>query len=164
MRVEARVTHAHPECGNGVTWSLEIRRGATRQRLAAGVAAGSQEVKVGPVEDLAVHAGDLVSLLIGPRDGNHACDLTDVELVIASVDEPRREWSLTRDVSGDVLAGNPHADRFGNEGVWHFYTEPVSAGGETGPVIPPGSLLARWQAASTARRETVGWRSRCRRC
>ena len=29
------------------------------------------------------------------------------------------------------------------------------AGGETGPVIPPGSLLARWQAASTRRRETA---------
>ena len=38
VKVDARVTHAHPECGNGVTWSLEIRRGATRQRLAAGVA------------------------------------------------------------------------------------------------------------------------------
>ncbi len=149
LKIDARVTHAHPECGNGVTWALEIRRGATRQRLAAGVSAGSREVKVGPVEKLDVHAGDLVSLLVGPRNGNHACDLTDVELVIASLGEPRREWSLTRDVSGDVLAGNPHADLFGNEGVWHFYTEPVSGGSETGPVIPPESLLARWRAAST---------------
>jgi hypothetical protein len=49
-------------------------------------------------------------------------------------------------VSGDVLAANPHSDRFGNEGVWHFYTEPTS-GNEAGPVIPAGSLLARWQSA-----------------
>ena len=31
LRVEGVVQHAHPECGNGVTWSLELRRGATRQ-------------------------------------------------------------------------------------------------------------------------------------
>ncbi len=149
LKVDARVTHAHPECGNGVTWALEVRRGATRQRLAGGVAVRNPVAKAGPFEGLDVHAGDLISLLIGPRDGNHSCDLTDVELVIASEGEPRREWSLTRDVSGDVLAGNPHADRFGNEGVWHFYTEPVSGGSETVPVIPSGSLLARWRAASS---------------
>ena len=40
LRVEGRVQHAHPECGNGVTWSLELRRGAVRQTLAAGVAQG----------------------------------------------------------------------------------------------------------------------------
>jgi len=146
MRVEAQVTSAHPECGNGVTWSLELRRGNTRQRLATGRAQGSKEVKVGPIENLAVQPGDLVSLLIGPRDGNHACDLTDLELVLKSMGESGREWNLTRDVSTDVLAGNPHADRFGNEGIWHFYTEAMS-GSETGPVIPAGSLLAKWQSA-----------------
>src|SRR5260370_12830 len=35
IRVEAKVTHAHPECGNGIEWFLELRRGQTRQRLAA---------------------------------------------------------------------------------------------------------------------------------
>src|SRR5678816_1374952 len=57
LRVEAKVTHAHPECGNGVTWSLELRRGATRQRLATGTAQGSKEVKVPSVEQLAVRPG-----------------------------------------------------------------------------------------------------------
>src|SRR5437867_6651584 len=82
FRIEATVQHAHPECGNGVTWSLELRRGVTRQRLAAGAAQGAKEVKVPPVEQLAVQSGDLVSILIGPRDGNHACDLTAVDLVL----------------------------------------------------------------------------------
>ena len=120
-----RVQHAHPECGNGVTWSLELRRGAVRQRLAAGVAQGAKEVTVGPVKDLAVQPGDLVSLLIGPRDGNHACDLTAVDLTLAG---GGREWNLAREVSADVLAGNPHADAYGNPGVWHFYTEPDKEG------------------------------------
>src|SRR5207249_4816147 len=38
LRVQGVVQHAHPECGNGVTWALELRRGNTRQRLAAGTA------------------------------------------------------------------------------------------------------------------------------
>lgn len=149
LRVEGQVTHAHPECGNGVTWSLELRRGASRQQLAAGISHGSTPVMVGPIESLVVQPGDLVSLRIGPRDANHACDSTDVELVLESREDEPRQWSLTRDVSGDVLAANPHADRFGNEGVWHFYSEPVKDG-ERGSVIPAGSLLARWQSAEQA--------------
>ena len=149
VRVQATVTHAHPECGNGVSWSLELRRGTSRQRLASGNAQGGKPVAVGPIEKLSVRPGDLISLLIGPR-GDHSCDLTDLELILTSTGEGGREWSLTRDVSSDVLAANPHPDRFGNPGVWHFYTEPIPAGRETAPVIPPGSLLAKWQLAETA--------------
>ncbi|HWE36728.1 MAG TPA: DUF1592 domain-containing protein [Isosphaeraceae bacterium] len=146
LRVVGKVTHAHPECGNGVTWSLEVRRGATRRRLASGTAQGSNGVAIGPVESLAVRPGDLVSVLIGPRDGNHACDLTDVELSLKEDGENGHEWNLTRDVSGDILAGNPHADRFGHDRVWHFYKEPVR-GNDSGTVIPSGSVLARWLSA-----------------
>ncbi len=149
VRIEGQVTHAHPECGNGVTWSLELRRGATRQRLTAGIAQGSKAAAIGPIDHLAVQPGDLVSILIGPRDGNHACDLTDIELNLKTTGEAGREWRLTRDISNDVLTGNPHADRFGNKEVWHFYTEAVK-GGDAGQVIPGGSLLARWLSADGA--------------
>ena len=148
VRIAGSVTHAHSECGNGVTWSLVLRRGGTRRQLAAGVSAGANAVAVGPIESLAVRPGDLVSLLIGPRDGNHVCDLTDVELTITSRDDNQQEWILTKDVSPDVTAGNPHADRYGNDGVWHFYTEPVTAG-DNRLLFPEGSLLARWQAADS---------------
>lgn len=146
VRIEGRVTHAHPECGNGVTWSLELRRGNTRQRLSAGVAHGPAPVTIGPHESVAVQSGDLVSLLIGPRDGNHSCDLTDIELSFTSAVDGR-VWSLTGDVSSDVLVANPHADRFGNQGVWHFYTDPAQ-GGDVNPVVPAGSVLADWLAAT----------------
>jgi hypothetical protein len=150
MQIEAVVTHAHPECGNGVTWSLELRRGATRQRLAAGIAQGGTPVKVPPVENLAVQPGDLVSVLIGPRNSDHSCDLTAVDLALTSSGENPRTWSLAEDVSPDVQAGNPHADRFGNLGVWHFYTEPDKGGSDGGPMIEAGSLLAKWQSAPNA--------------
>jgi hypothetical protein len=153
IRVQALIQHAHPECGNGVTWSLELRRGANRQRLANGIAQGAKEVNAAPIENLSVRPGDLVSLLIGPRDGNHSCDLTLVNLTLRGTGADAREWDLAKDVSPNVLAGNPHADRFGNEGVWHFYTEP-DKGGPVGPVIPAGSLLARWQASENADQKT----------
>jgi hypothetical protein len=142
LRVLGRVQHAHPECGNGVTWSLELRRGATRRKLAAGIAQGAAEMKVGPVNDVAVVPGDLISVLIGPRDGNHSCDLTSVDLTLAG---DGREWNLSREVSPDILAGNPHADAQGNPDVWQFYTEPDKPGA-IDSVIPAGSLLAQWQS------------------
>lgn len=143
LKIQGKVQHAHPECGNGVSWALEVRRGNTRQRLAAGVSQGAKVIDYGPFENVTVKQGDVVSVVIGPRDGNHSCDQTAVDLTISSGD---KQWDLARDVSPDVVAGNPHVDSFGNAGVWHFYTEPVS--GEIGPVPPPNSLLVKWQAAT----------------
>ncbi|HVW39076.1 MAG TPA: DUF1592 domain-containing protein, partial [Pirellulales bacterium] len=150
VRVGGKVAHAHPECGNGVTWSLELRRNATRQRLAAGIAHGANAIEFGPLEKLAVEPGDVLSLAIGPRDGNHSCDLTAVDLAIVNEANAERKWDLAGDVSSDVLAGNPHADRLGNAGVWHFYSEPDQPGAGSEFVIPGGSLLAKWQSAPTA--------------
>lgn len=147
--IESKTTHAHPECGNGVTWSLEIRRGATRRKLASGIAHGSREVKSGPIKDVTIQKGDLVSLLIGPRDANHSCDTTDVELTLDSQEPKGSKWSLTADVSGNIQSANPHNDSQGNQGVWHFYTEPVAPGSEAASAIPAGSLLDAWQGASS---------------
>ena len=145
VRVDAKVQHAHPECGNGVTWSLELRRGATRQRLRTGISHGAQVVVVEPIENLNIQPEDVISLLIGPRDGNHSCDLTAVDLTITSTENGGRVWDLSADVSPDIHAANPHADRFGNEKIWHFYTE-ANNGASQGAVIPAGSLLTKWQA------------------
>ena len=144
--IEGAIQHAHPECGNGVVWALETRRGATRQRLASGVAHGPKSAPIGPIASVSVRAGDFVSLLVGPRDGNHGCDLTDLEFNLTRRDAAGN-WRLTEDISPDVLAGNPHADRQGNPEVWHFYTSPVE-GSAAELTIPAGSLLARWQAAT----------------
>jgi cytochrome c553 len=145
LRIEGQVQHAHPECGNGVVWSLELRRGNSRQRLAAGTAQGPNKQKFGPLEKIAVRPGDFVSLVIGPRDGNHSCDLTSIDFTL---NDGTREWNLGRDLSPEILAGNPHKDSHGNADVWHFYSEPAS--GSTGHVIAAGSVLARWQSAANA--------------
>ena len=36
LQIGGIVQHAHPECGNGMAWSVELRRGTTRQLLAGG--------------------------------------------------------------------------------------------------------------------------------
>ena len=144
LRIEGQVQHAHPECGNGVVWSLELTRGNSRQRLAAGTAQGPNKNKIGPLEKIAVRPGDLVSLVIGPRDGNHSCDLTSIDFTL---NDGTREWNLGREISPEILSGNPHKDSHGNADVWHFYSEP--ANGSTGHVIAAGSVLARWQSAAS---------------
>ena len=154
VRVEGTVAHAHPECGNGVTWTLELRRGNTRLPLAAGVSQGARPVQVGPVDTLAVREGDVLSLLVGPRGGNHSCDLTAVDFRITDAAASGKSWDLAADISGNIHAGNPHDDRHGNPGVWHFYAEPDSAG-EAGAIVPPGSLLAKWQSADAKHRPAL---------
>ncbi len=144
VSIRGRVQRAHLACGNGVTWTLKVRRGHTSQLLASGAAEGAEEQLAGPFENIRVQQGDLISLVISPRDGNHGCDLTAIDLTITG---EMGEWDLAKDVSPDLLAGNPHADQRGNNSVWHFYSEPET-GATPETVIPPGSLLALWQAAT----------------
>lgn len=146
--VTGEVTHAHPECGNGVTWRLELRRQQRRQTLAEGISHGGTPVKVDVPASLDIQVGDALILLVGPRDGNHSCDLTKVDLTITDTSDPNRVWDLGADVSPDIMAGNPHADRLGNANVWHFFTEPLSNAKGVGPTIPVGSLLSQWLDAT----------------
>jgi hypothetical protein len=149
LKLEGTVTHAHPECGNGVTWQLEHRRGSTRRQLASGIAQGAKSATIGPLETIPVQTGDVISLLVGPRSGNHSCDLTNLELKLTETNATagkERSWDLAADVSPNVLAGNPHDDRYGNSSVWHFYTEPDQPAPLT-PAIPANSLLSKWLAA-----------------
>ncbi len=146
LRVDGLIHHAHSECGNGVTWAVELRRANLRQRLAAGVAQKNSDGKFGPVETLVVRTGDLIVVAIGPRDGNHSCDLTAVDL---SLTDGTRTWDLAKEISPDILAGNPHADAFGNAGVWNFFIEPDTVGGVEA-VLPAASLLTKWQTSTNA--------------
>lgn len=166
LRVEGSVTHAHPECGNGVSWAVEVQRGTSRLRLASGLAQGGRPVAFGPLEHIRIREGELVTFLVGPRDGNHACDLTDIEFRLSeelasssaevpSNEQPQasdraggvvvpRQWSLTADVAPNILAGNPHPDGYGHADTWSFYAEPIAASADSRAVVPAGSLLSRW--------------------
>lgn len=116
LTISGTVTHAHPECGNGITWTLEARRGTATEKLASGVSQGAKPIKLGPFENVRIDADQVVALVIGPRDGNHACDLTAVNLTLT---DGKKTWDLAKDVSPNILAGNPN-------GPWHFLSQPAS--------------------------------------
>ena len=89
--------------------------------------------------------GDVISVVVSPGNGDHTCDLTAVELALS---DGTREWSLAKEVSSDILAGNPHADSHGNKEVWHFFSETAESSELAG--VPKGSLLARWRETKDA--------------
>ena len=85
---------------------------------------------------------------IGPRDGNHSCDLTAIDL---KIDQRRRRRPNVESGRGRFgrRAGRQSARRpLGNAGVWHFYTEPEQSGRDrrrhSGPIrcSPNGKLAA----------------------
>lgn len=140
LQIIGNVQHAHPDCGNGVSWAVELRRAAQRQRLASGALDKGGKTSFGPIENISVRPRDFISLSIGPRNGDHSCDLTALEF---NLTDGTHRWNLAKDVSPNILAGNPHADGAGAPDVWHFFSEPDKDDGQ--PPLPAGSLLAKWQ-------------------
>ncbi len=149
VRVAAMVRDAHPGCGNGVSWSVELRRGSQRRVLRSGDNNVGATAEIPAVESLDVRAGDVVALVIGPRDGNHFCDLTQIDLRIEQLEEEQHSWALAADCADSLAAGNPHPDSYGHAEVWNFASG-LLAGQTTSEVIPEGSLIAQWLDAGDA--------------
>jgi hypothetical protein len=143
VNIAAEVQDAHRGCGNGVEWSLEMRRGSQRRVLRSGVINAGAVAQIEPVDSLAVQSGDVIALSIGPRDGNHFCDLTEIDLRIEESGGERRSWSLAGDCADDILKGNPHPDRHGNPAIWRFASG-MLADLQDHPAVPPGSLVSKW--------------------
>jgi len=131
LRIRADLADAHVACGNGVVWTLEVRRGHSSEQLAAGETNGASPVTIGPFEHVKVEPGQVVALVVGPKNGEHTCDLTAVNLTI---EDGEKSWDLAKDVAPDILKGNPH-------GPWHFLSQP--AGQEAAADLP--GPLAAWR-------------------
>lgn len=72
-----------------------------------------------PLGPVALQTGQIVLLTVLPR-GNHGADSTSVDLEITEIGGTGRVWNVARDVVPDLLAGNPHADSYGNSAAWCF--------------------------------------------
>ena len=158
VKIEAQLSDAHPECGDGQAWFLQHRTNRRVGNLWKGQFGTGGSAQMEP-QQISIRKGELISFILGPG-GNYYCDLTEMNLTISEVGGDKRTWDLAGDVSGDLLAANPHADRIGNEKVWHFYTgEMSSVNRDDGTLVsvPAGSLLHRWQTeADSAKRTELG--------
>jgi len=153
VNVASRVTHSHPDCGNGVAWWLEHRSGNNAQLIGEGVLDLGQDSKPAG-KSIKVAKGDLLVLAVDPRDANHFCDMTEVGLTISEEGTQKRIWDLGKDVSTNVQASNPHPDKQGNADTWSFSRGPAKKAGApskpTAPdIIPANSLLGRWRTAAS---------------
>ncbi len=116
LRISGNLARAHPECGPGLTWALEVRRGSSSEVLASGIADNAKPRTLGPFENVRVEPGQVVALVVGPRNGNHTCGLTAVNLTLT---DGTTTWDLAKDISPNILAGNPN-------GPWHFLSQPAT--------------------------------------
>ena len=116
VRIDAAIADEHPEGGNGQTWSINIQQRNIRQRLGAGeFDRGGSATRT--FENVLVRKGDFISLVIGPRNADWACDGTGINLVITDLSTRLQNWNLAADINNDIHAGNPHPDRYGNKKV-----------------------------------------------
>ncbi|MEZ6126884.1 MAG: DUF1592 domain-containing protein [Planctomycetaceae bacterium] len=148
VTVQASLSDAHPECGNGIEWFLQHRTSHAATGLAKGEFERGGSSQTQPLT-VAVRRGELVTLIVGPRQREHTCDLTAVDLTISETGGQQRVWDASKDLSGNILAANPHADSHGNAAVWHMYygsMDDVAKVPESSATVPAGSLLAEWAA------------------
>ncbi|MEC7566889.1 MAG: DUF1592 domain-containing protein [Planctomycetota bacterium] len=157
LQLTAEVSDAHPECGNGIEWFLQHRSSTKLGNLASGDFSIGGSATVPPMK-ITVRKGDLISFIVGPRQGSHACDLTHVNFAINEIGGDNRDWVLGRDTSGRITDSNPLPDRFGHPGTWHFYKGPMTdIQKEAGRFnnIPAASLLADWQIETDSQKRSA---------
>ena len=141
VRITGRVADADPNCGDGIDWQLVRISKTNEASLARGaIPNGGMEMipEKDPLLECEVKAGEFLQLNVFPK-GDYSCDTTMIELEITESDGLKRAWNLNQDVTPDLLAGNPHADGFGNADVWYFRDLT-----EKGPTASAESGLARW--------------------
>jgi hypothetical protein len=159
--IAGRVADGDGACGDGVAWSVSRLGGAgtaPASELASGTIAngGKQALAEGTGgERLAaavdVAAGEMIQLAILPK-AEYSCDTTTLELEITEVGGAGRTWNLTKDVLPDLHAGNPHADGYGNPGIWHFH----DMAGQAQATFAAGSSMAKFAGALGASAANAG--------
>jgi Protein of unknown function (DUF1592)/Protein of unknown function (DUF1588)/Protein of unknown function (DUF1587)/Protein of unknown function (DUF1585)/Protein of unknown function (DUF1595)/Planctomycete cytochrome C len=154
LQITGSIQDIDTACGNGVAWTLQVRRGHNRETLASGTSDAGKPIAFGVHENVRISPGDAVTVVIDPKSGNHTCDATAVDLVIKSEGV---EWNVASEVSPDILAGNPHADSHGHKDVWHFFGENPEASSHT--AVPKDSLIVLWrESKDSATREEIAHR------
>ncbi len=145
LRVEGLVADADSQCGNGFAWRVELHAETGATELAGGVVDNGGRQEFAAPGEIAVRAGDVVSLVVNARDQQHACDTTHVSLKLSEVGGDARVWNLADDVVDKILEVNPLPDAYGQPQTWHFAATETDTPVKS--LLIPGSALAAWRAA-----------------
>ncbi|MCA9249048.1 MAG: DUF1592 domain-containing protein, partial [Planctomycetales bacterium] len=137
----AKVAHAHPACGNGVAWWLEMRTPARSAIFDEGAVDLGKTASVEPTA-LRVSPGDQIVLAIDARDRNHVCDLTQIEMKVTQLGDAEQIWDLAADLVNSIHDGNPHADSLGNAKVWSIAEGPSEK--RPRQLLAAGPLTRAW--------------------
>jgi hypothetical protein len=153
LEIRGRVVDVDPNCGDGVEWELTKISGEAVRSLAKGAipSGGAEDIAKSVLHLNDIKTGEFLQLAVFPK-GGYECDSTMVEWEIAEHSGQKRVWNLNNDVVPDLLAGNPHADSFGNADVWYFRDL-----AKKNLEAPANSGLAQWlQIFSLSPRGTSG--------
>ena len=147
IRVAGMVADGDGNCGNGIAWRVELIGRGGPTGIAVGLMDNGGSASFAPSREFTVQAGDLVMLAINPRDGQHTCDTTQIDLKMTEAGGAGRVWDLASEVVDRIHEGNPLADTYGNADTWHFCSS-LEQPAAPAPV-PDGSVFAAWRDAVT---------------
>lgn len=149
FQIEGLVADADGVCGNGAVWQVELLSNSGASVLTDGQFDNGGRQRFKPETSFSIHAGDVVSLVINPRDRSHSCDTTHVELKLTTIETEPRTWNLATDVVDRILDSNPLPDSLGNADTWHFGARPASPNEvRQNSSVVAGSSLAAFRTAA----------------
>ncbi|MEZ6079404.1 MAG: hypothetical protein R3C56_28170, partial [Pirellulaceae bacterium] len=152
VTIAGLVADSDGNCGNSVAWRVELLTEAGTAKIAEGIIDNGGEERFQPASEYHVQQGDVVSLIVNPREGNHACDTTHIALTLTEVasvgagdvNSIIRKWDLASDTVDRIGEGNPLPDAYGHADTWHFGA--IDAVAQTTSALVPESTLAMWRA------------------
>ena len=144
ITVGGGLADADATCGNGIAWSVIYREQGVEHELAASEFDNGGTADFNIVTPFPVAPGGQVLVTVLPRDGQHACDTTHINLRIMA--EDGRAWDFAPEVLPQFAGGNPWPDAAGNPDVWWLYRG-------TAETNLDGVLFAPWWTALREVRE-----------
>lgn len=144
MKIDGWVADVDSVCGNGIEWAVHWfhRHGMTE--LSRGSIANGDRETFSIEEPLQIQRGDLVRLIISPKDKSHVCDTTQIELKIQGLSASDPKWTLSSEIVDRIHEGNPLSDHYGNADVWHFCRSDSESKDSAVSVIHPSSRIASY--------------------
>ncbi len=148
VRVVGSLADADKNGGNGVAWTVSVRRGRDRTELASATLdnGGSMPLRGDALARVDVGPGDLIELTVDPR-GDYSFDTTTITLRIERPGDEAGSWDLAADLLPDLLKANPHADRLGHADVWELVEV---APARLARPLPDHSAWADWDRSVAA--------------